>query len=76
MAMRHLASLLLGLAAASAAFAGSASAQQPIRIGASISLTGTYAKPGVWQDGKQVVVWPQDVAAGKARLPTPSWDKR
>jgi branched-chain amino acid transport system substrate-binding protein len=29
-----------------------------------------------WQDAKQVVVWPQDVAAGKARFPTPPWDKR
>ena len=29
-----------------------------------------------WQDGKQVVVWPQDVAAGKARFPTPTWDRR
>jgi branched-chain amino acid transport system substrate-binding protein len=24
-----------------------------------------------WQDGKQVIVWPDDVATGKARLPTP-----
>jgi branched-chain amino acid transport system substrate-binding protein len=31
---------------------GVATAQQPIRIGASISLTGTYAKPGVYgRDG-------------------------
>ena len=29
-----------------------------------------------WQDGKQVVVWPHDVAAGNARFPTPPWDKR
>jgi branched-chain amino acid transport system substrate-binding protein len=29
-----------------------------------------------WQDGKQVVVRPQDMAAGKARFPTPPWDKR
>jgi branched-chain amino acid transport system substrate-binding protein len=29
-----------------------------------------------WQDGKQVVVWPEEVAAGKARFPTPPWDKR
>jgi branched-chain amino acid transport system substrate-binding protein len=29
-----------------------------------------------WQDGEQVVVWPQDVAGGKARFPTPPWDKR
>ncbi len=29
-----------------------------------------------WQDGKQVVVWPEGVAAGKARFPTPPWQKR
>ena len=29
-----------------------------------------------WQEGKQVVVWPEEVAAGKARFPTPPWDKR
>jgi branched-chain amino acid transport system substrate-binding protein len=26
-----------------------------------------------WQDGKQVVVWPDEVALGKARFPTPPW---
>ena len=29
-----------------------------------------------WQDGKQVVVWPDEVAIGKARLPTPTWSRR
>ena len=29
-----------------------------------------------WQDGKQAVVWPDAVASGKARFPTPSWDQR
>jgi branched-chain amino acid transport system substrate-binding protein len=29
-----------------------------------------------WQDGKKVVVWPQAVATGKARLPTPTWSMR
>ena len=29
-----------------------------------------------WQDGKQVVVWPDDVAAAKSRFPTPSWNQR
>jgi branched-chain amino acid transport system substrate-binding protein len=29
-----------------------------------------------WQDGKQVVVWPDDVAAGKDRFPTPQWNRR
>jgi branched-chain amino acid transport system substrate-binding protein len=29
-----------------------------------------------WQGGKPVVVWPDAVAAGKPRLPTPSWTQR
>jgi branched-chain amino acid transport system substrate-binding protein len=29
-----------------------------------------------WQDGKKVVVWPEAVATGKARLPTPMWSMR
>jgi branched-chain amino acid transport system substrate-binding protein len=29
-----------------------------------------------WQDGKQVVVWPADVAAAKPRFPTPAWNQR
>ena len=29
-----------------------------------------------WQDGKKVVVWPDVVATGKARLPTPMWSMR
>ncbi|RZM94789.1 hypothetical protein CWO91_39105 [Bradyrhizobium genosp. SA-3] len=29
-----------------------------------------------WQDGKQVVVWPDEVAAGKARFPTSPWSQR
>jgi branched-chain amino acid transport system substrate-binding protein len=29
-----------------------------------------------WQDGKQVVVWPDEVASGKARVPTPRWTQR
>ncbi len=29
-----------------------------------------------WQDGKQVVVWPDEVAAGKPRFPTPPWSQR
>ena len=29
-----------------------------------------------WQDGKQVVVWPESVAAGKARFPIPPWQTR
>ncbi len=29
-----------------------------------------------WQDGKKVIVWPDEVAAGKSRVPTPPWSER
>ncbi|HYM90891.1 MAG TPA: amino acid ABC transporter substrate-binding protein [bacterium] len=29
-----------------------------------------------WQDGKKVIIWPDQLAAGKARFPTPSWSQR
>lgn len=29
-----------------------------------------------WQDGKQVVVWPDALASGKPRFPTPPWSQR
>ncbi len=29
-----------------------------------------------WQDGKQVVVWPAELASGKPWLPTPPWSQR
>jgi len=29
-----------------------------------------------WQEGKQVLVWPDEVAAGKPRFPTPPWSQR
>jgi branched-chain amino acid transport system substrate-binding protein len=29
-----------------------------------------------WQDGEKVVVWPEDVATGEARFPTPPWRER
>ena len=29
-----------------------------------------------WQDGKRVIVWPDDLAGGKPRYPTPEWGKR
>ncbi len=29
-----------------------------------------------WQDGKRIVVWPDDLANGKMRFPTPEWSKR
>ena len=29
-----------------------------------------------WQDGKKVIVWPDELAAGKARFPMPPWNQR
>jgi branched-chain amino acid transport system substrate-binding protein len=29
-----------------------------------------------WQDGKKVIVWPDDLANAKPRFPTPSWNQR
>ncbi len=29
-----------------------------------------------WQDGKRVVVWPEELANGKPRFPTPPWNQR
>jgi len=29
-----------------------------------------------WQDGKKVVVWPEELAPGKPRFPTPPWTQR
>ena len=29
-----------------------------------------------WQDGKKVIVWPDDLANGKPRYPTPPWNQR
>ena len=29
-----------------------------------------------WQDGARVVVWPDELAGGKARFPTPPWGQR
>jgi len=29
-----------------------------------------------WQDGKRLVVWPDDLANGKPRYPTPPWSQR
>jgi branched-chain amino acid transport system substrate-binding protein len=29
-----------------------------------------------WQDGKQVVVWPDELASGRPRFPTPPWRER
>ena len=29
-----------------------------------------------WQDGKKVIVWPEELATGKPRFPTPPWNQR
>ncbi|MGH8526886.1 MAG: ABC transporter substrate-binding protein, partial [Gammaproteobacteria bacterium] len=29
-----------------------------------------------WQEGKKVIVWPDELAAGKVRFPTPQWSQR
>jgi branched-chain amino acid transport system substrate-binding protein len=29
-----------------------------------------------WQEGKKVIVWPDELAAGKALFPTPPWNQR
>jgi branched-chain amino acid transport system substrate-binding protein len=29
-----------------------------------------------WQDGKKVIVWPEELAPGKARFPPPPWSQR
>jgi branched-chain amino acid transport system substrate-binding protein len=29
-----------------------------------------------WQDGKRVIVWPEELAPGKLRFPTPPWSQR
>ncbi len=29
-----------------------------------------------WQDGKKIIVWPDELAPGKPRFPTPPWNQR
>ncbi|MBI3824759.1 MAG: amino acid ABC transporter substrate-binding protein [Candidatus Rokubacteria bacterium] len=29
-----------------------------------------------WQDGKKIIVWPDELASGKPRYPTPAWTQR
>jgi branched-chain amino acid transport system substrate-binding protein len=29
-----------------------------------------------WQDGKKVIVWPEEMATGQIRFPTPPWSQR
>ena len=41
--------------------------------GFQIANTGLFIQ---WQDGIKVVVWPDELATGKPRLPTPPWSQR
>ena len=41
--------------------------------GYQIANQGTFVQ---WQDGERIVVWPEDVATGEPRFPTPRWDER
>ncbi len=29
-----------------------------------------------WQDGRKVIVWPEELDLGKPRFPTPPWKER
>ena len=29
-----------------------------------------------WQDGRKVIVWPEELATGPPRFPTPPWTER
>ena len=44
--------------------------------GADLSGMKEMAANPLIQDGEKIVVWPDAVATGKARLPTPVWSKR
>ena len=37
---------------------------------------GHKMPPLQWQDGKKVIVWPEELAPDKPRFPTPPWSQR
>jgi len=37
---------------------------------------GRSSRAFQWQDGKKVIVWPEKLASGKLRFPTPPWNQR
>lgn len=41
--------------------------------GSQTANTGLFIQ---WQDGKKVVVWPEEFATGEIRFPTPTWNER
>jgi branched-chain amino acid transport system substrate-binding protein len=48
----------------------------PFRVDAGGFQTGHKALLIQWQDGKKAIVAPEELAADKARVPTPEWGKR
>jgi branched-chain amino acid transport system substrate-binding protein len=48
----------------------------PFRVDAGGFQVGHKALMIQWQDGKKVIVWPEELAADRARIPTPPWSKR
>jgi branched-chain amino acid transport system substrate-binding protein len=48
----------------------------PFRVDAGGFQTGHKALLIQWQDGKKLIVAPEELAADKPRLPTPEWSKR
>ena len=58
--------------------AGVAGAQcQPSRRHHADGMQGAHKRVLFqWQDGKKVIVWPEELAPGTPRLPTPPWSQR
>jgi len=48
----------------------------PFRVDAGGFQVGHKALMIQWQDGKKLIVWPEELAADRARIPTPPWSKR
>lgn len=48
----------------------------PYKVDADGSQVGGVGSMFQWQDGKQVIVWPDEYANGTPRFPTPPWSQR
>jgi branched-chain amino acid transport system substrate-binding protein len=46
------------------------------RVDPSGAQVGHKALVFQWQDGKKVIVWPEELAPGQLRFPTPPWSQR